>query len=174
MEEQKEEQKKEEEKPDEKEKPSDAKAMEGKKEEQKEEESGENKMSTTIFLFLLITAIIKDAIEILLGLIPGINLFVWAISLPFTLFIFVITFISGLRATWLLIGQILDLLPLASVLPIATVTVILCYIFQKLPAPLKKTVAKASKLTSLKPSPLKKTAEKASKLTSLKPLETKI
>jgi len=121
------------------------------KEEQKEEKSGEKEIPLTIFLFLLIPSIIKDAIEILLGLIPGINLFVWAISLPFTLFIFVITFISGLRATWLLIGQILDLLPLASVLPIATVTVILCYIFQKLPAPLKKTVEKASKLTSLKP-----------------------
>lgn len=126
--------------------------LEGKeKEEQKEEKSGEKEIPLTIFLFLLIPSIIKDAIEILLGLIPGINLFVWAISLPFTLFIFVITFISGLRATWLLIGQILDLLPLASVLPIATVTVILCYIFQKLPAPLKKTVEKASKLTSLKP-----------------------
>jgi len=124
--------------------------MEKEKEEQKEEDSGENKMSLTIFLFLLITSIIKDAIEILLGLIPGINLFVWVISLPFTLFIFAITFISGIRAEWLFIGQGLDLIPIASILPIATLTVILCYIFQKLPAPLKKTAEKASKLTSLK------------------------
>jgi len=86
----------------------------------------------------------------LLGLIPGINLFVWIISLPFTLFIFAITFMSGIRAEWLFIGQILDLVPFASILPIATLTVILCYIFQKLPAPLKKTAEKASKLTSLK------------------------
>jgi hypothetical protein len=141
MENKKEEQKEEEKKP------------EKKEEEQKEEEKkpGEKEISLTIFLFLLITSIIKDAIEILLGLIPGINLFVWVISLPFTLFIFAITFISGIRATWLFIGQGLDLLPFASILPIATVTVILCYIFQKLPAPLKKTVEKASKLTSLKP-----------------------
>jgi hypothetical protein len=125
---------------------------ENKEEGQKEqkEEPGENKMSLTIFLFLLITSIIKDAIEIFLGLIPGINLFVWIISLPLTLFIFAITFISGIRATWLFIGQGLDLIPLASILPIATLTVILCYIFQKLPSPVKKTVEKASKLTSLK------------------------
>jgi hypothetical protein len=140
MENKKEKQKEEEEKPE-----------EIKKEEQKEKEPKEKEMSLTIFLFLLITAIIKDAIEILLGLIPGINLFVWVISLPFTLFIFAITFMSGIRGTWLLIGQILDLVPLASVLPIATLTVILCYIFQKLPAPVKKTVEKASKLTSLTP-----------------------
>ncbi len=126
--------------------------MENKKEEQKEEEKKPEKkeISLTIFLFLLITSIIKDAIEILLGLIPGINLFVWIISLPFTLFIFAITFMSGIRAEWLFIGQILDLVPFASILPIATLTVILCYIFQKLPAPLKKTAEKASKLTSLK------------------------
>ncbi len=121
------------------------------KEEQKEEEPGQNKMSLTIFLFLLITAIIKDAIELVLGLIPGINLFVWVISLPFVLFIFAITLISGIRATWLFIGQILDLVPFASILPIATLTVILCYIFQKSPDIVKKTVEKASKLTSLKP-----------------------
>jgi len=36
-------------------------------------------------------------------------------------------------------------------LPIATLTVILCYIFQKSPDIVKKTVEKASKLTSLKP-----------------------
>ena len=127
--------------------------MENKKEEQKEEEKKPEKkeISLTIFLFLLITSIIKDAIEILLGLIPGINLFVWIISLPFTLFIFAITFMSGIRAEWLFIGQILDLVPFASILPIATLTVILCYIFQKLPAPLKKTAEKASKLTSLTP-----------------------
>jgi len=126
--------------------------MKNKKEEQKEEEKKPEKkeISLTIFLFLLITSIIKDAIEILLGLIPGINLFVWIISLPFTLFIFAITFMSGIRAEWLFIGQILDLVPFASILPIATLTVILCYIFQKLPAPLKKTAEKASKLTSLK------------------------
>ena len=111
----------------------------------------ENKMSLTIFLFLLITAIIKDAIEILLGFIPGINLFVWVISLPFAAFIFIIVLISGIRGTWLLVGQILDLLPFASILPIATLTVILCYIFQKSPALVKKTAEKASKLASIAP-----------------------
>ena len=127
------------------------KPKENKKEKQKEKEPKEKEMPLTIFLFLLITAIIKDAIQILLGLIPGINLFVWVISLPFAAFIFIIVLISGIRATWLLIGQGLDLLPFASVLPIATLTVILCFIFQKLPAPLKKTAEKASKLTSLTP-----------------------
>lgn len=108
-------------------------------------------MSLTIFLFLLITSIIKDALELVLGHIPIINLFVWVISLPFVIYIFAITLISGIRATWLFIGQILDLIPFASILPIATLTVILCYIFQKSPALVKKTVEKASKLTSLTP-----------------------
>jgi len=132
--------------------------MKEEKEKEKEEEKKPEKkeISLTIFLFLLIPSLIKDAIEISLGLIPGINLFVWVISAPFTLFIFAITFMSGIRAEWLFIGQILDLVPWASFLPIASFTVILCFIFQKLPAPLKKT------------------AEKASKLTSLNPLETKI
>jgi hypothetical protein len=111
----------------------------------------ENKMSLTIFLFLLITSIIKDALELVLGHIPIINLFVWIISLPFVIYIFAITFISGIRATWLFIGQILDLIPFASILPIATLTVILCYIFQKSPSLIKKIVEKASRLTSLTP-----------------------
>jgi hypothetical protein len=111
----------------------------------------ENRMTLTIFLFLLIASIIKDIIEIFFGFIPGVNLFVWIIALPFVLYIFAITFISGIRGTWLFIGQALDLIPIASILPIATLTVILCYIFQKSPAPIKKAVKKASKLTSLKP-----------------------
>ena len=111
----------------------------------------ENKMSLTIFLFLLITSVIKDILEFVLGHIPIINLFVWVISLPFVIYIFAITFISGIRATWLFIGQILDLIPFASILPIATLTVILYYIFQKLPSLVKKTAEKASKLTSLTP-----------------------
>ena len=118
----------------------------------------ENKMSFTIFLFLLITCIIKDTLEFFLGFIPGINLFVWIISLPFVLYIFAITFMSGIRATWLFVGQILDLIPFASILPIATFTVILCYAFQKSPT-LKKTMEKVAQLTSKKllksPDPVK-------------------
>jgi len=109
----------------------------------------ENRMTLTIFLFLLIASIIKDIIEIFLGFIPGINLFVWIIVLPLVIYIFVITLMSGIRGTWLFIGQVLDLIPFASILPIATLTVILCYIFQKSPAPVKKAVKKASKFTSL-------------------------
>lgn len=111
----------------------------------------ENRMTLTIFLFLLIASIIKDIIEIFFGFIPGINLFVWIIVLPLVIYIFVITLMSGIRGTWLFIGQALDLIPIASILPIATLTVILCYIFQKSPAPIKKAVKKVSKFTSLKP-----------------------
>ena len=112
-------------------------------------------MSLTIFLFLLITCIIKDAIEILLGFIPGINLFVWIISLPFAAYIFIIVLISGIRGTWLLVGQVLVLIPLASILPIATLTVILVYIFQKSPASVKKATKAITELTSLKPTKAK-------------------
>lgn len=106
-------------------------------------------MSLTIFLFLLITAIIKDVIEIFLGFIPGINLFVWIIVLPLVIYIFVITLLSGIRGTWIFIGQALDLIPFASILPIATLTVILVYAFQKSPAPIKKAIKTATKLTSV-------------------------
>ena len=108
----------------------------------------ENRMTLTVFFFLLITSIIKDIIEIFLGFIPGINLFVWIIVLPLVIYIFVITLMSGIRGTWLFIGQALDLIPFASILPIATLTVILCYIFQKSPAPVKKAVKTAAKFTS--------------------------
>lgn len=110
----------------------------------------ENKMSFTIFFFLLITSIIKDIIEIFLGLIPIVNLFVWIIALPFTIYIFVITLISGIRGTWIFIGQTLDLIPFASILPTATLTVILCYIFQKSPAPLKKAIKTTAAITPTK------------------------
>ena len=101
-------------------------------------------MSLTIFFFLLITCIIKDAIEILLGPIPVINLFVWVISLPFVAYIFIIILISGIRGTWLLVGQVLDLIPFASILPIATATVILCFVFEKSPR-FKKMIQKVAK-----------------------------
>ncbi len=106
-------------------------------------------MSMTIFLFLLITSIIKDIIEIFLGFIPGINLFVWIIVLPLVIYIFVITLLSGIRGTWIFIGQALDLIPIASILPIATLTVILVYIFQKSPAPIKKAIKTAAKFTAV-------------------------
>ena len=105
-------------------------------------------MNLTIFTFLLIAAIIKDALEIVLGFIPGINLFVWVITLPFVVYILVITLMSGIRGTWIFISQGLDLIPIASILPITTLTVILCYIFQKSPDPVKKAMKTATKLTS--------------------------
>jgi len=103
-----------------------------------------NKMSLTVFIFLLITCIIKDALEIFLGFIPGINLFVWIISIPFVAYIFIIVLISGIRGTWLLVGQALDLIPFASILPIATLTVIICYIIENIPI-LKEKMQKAMK-----------------------------
>ncbi|MDD5760650.1 MAG: hypothetical protein PHF45_01150 [Candidatus Pacebacteria bacterium] len=113
-----------------------------------EEKQKTKRMDLIIFLFLLIPAIIKDVIEIILGLIPGVNLFVWVFSLPFTAFIFLITIIGGVRGTWIFAGHLLDLLPLASLLPISTFTVILCYIFDKSPAPVQKTIEKTAKISS--------------------------
>jgi len=118
------------------------------KEEEEKKEPQTKKMDIAIFLLLLIPAIIKDGIEIFLGLIPGINLFVWVFSLPFTAFIFLVTLISGTRGLWIFAGQALDLLPLASILPISTITVILCFILSKSPAPVQKTIAKATKISS--------------------------
>lgn len=109
-------------------------------------------MSFTIFIFLLVVCVIKDILEFVLGFIPGINFLVWIISLPFVIYIFVITLISGIRGTWLFVGQLLDLVPLASILPIATLTVILCYVFQKSPDVVQKTTKTLSKPSSLVPS----------------------
>jgi len=109
----------------------------------KEEEKPKIKrMDLIIFLLLLIPAIIKDAIEMILGFIPGISFFVWMISVPFTAFIFFITIISGTRGTWIFAGHLMDLLPIASILPIATCAVLFCYIFQNAPAPIKKIIGK--------------------------------
>ena len=122
-----------------------------------QQEEKQNKMPLTIFLFLLITAIIKDLIQIIFGalalffpiLAPIIIVLCFIICLPFSAFMFVITLLSGIRATWLFAGIVVDqLLP---GLPGATITVILSYMFDKAPAPIKKTVEKASKLTSLTP-----------------------
>ncbi|MFA5360723.1 MAG: hypothetical protein WC320_02020 [Candidatus Paceibacterota bacterium] len=126
-------------------------SKEPKKEEKEEteEKPKTKRMDLIIFLFLIIPAIIKDVMEIILGLIPGINLFAWVFSLPFTAFIFVITLIGGVRGTWIFIGHLLDLLPFASLLPISTLTVIFCYIFDKSPAPVQKTIEKTAKIASL-------------------------
>ncbi len=114
-----------------------------------EKTKGGERMDLIIFLLLLIPAIIKDAIEAILGFIPGINFFVWMISVPFTAFIFFITIITGTRGTWIFAGHLIDLLPIASILPIATCTIIFCYISQNAPAPIKKQIEKATKLTSV-------------------------
>jgi uncharacterized membrane protein len=119
------------------------------------QQKGGNKMPLTILIFLLITAIIKDFIQIVFGFIafilpmlaPIIIVLAFIVCLPFTAFIFFITLLSGIRATWLFIGSIID--QLIPILPVATLTVILCYIFEKSPSPIKKTIEKTSKITSL-------------------------
>lgn len=116
-----------------------------------QQQKGGNKMPLTILIFLLVTAIIKDFIQLVFGFIafilpmlaPIIIVLAFIVCLPFTAFIFFITLLSGVRATWLFIGSIID--QLIPVLPTATLTVILCYIFEKSPAPIKKTVEKISK-----------------------------
>ena len=109
-----------------------------------EKAKGEKKMDLIIFLLLLIPAIIKDAIEAILGFIPGINFFAWMISVPFTAFIFFVTIITGTRGTWIFAGHLIDLLPIASILPIATCTIIFCYMSQNAPASIKKTIKRAA------------------------------
>jgi cation transport ATPase len=111
---------------------------------EKEKAKGEKKMDLIIFLLLLIPAIIKDAIEMILGFLPGINFFAWMISVPFTAFIFFVTIITGTRGTWIFAGHLIDLLPIASILPIATCTIIFCYMSQNAPASIKKTIKRAA------------------------------
>lgn len=128
-------------------------------EEEEEEEEIEtqekNKMPLIVLIFLLIPAIVKDFIQLIFGFIafilpmlaPVIIVLAFIVCLPFTAFIFFITLLSGIRATWLFIGSTID--QLIPILPAATLTVILCYIFEKTPAPIKETIEKTSKITSL-------------------------
>ncbi|MDD4994483.1 MAG: hypothetical protein PHT66_00630 [Candidatus Pacebacteria bacterium] len=114
-----------------------------------------NKMPLIVLIFLLIPAIVKDFIQLIFGFIafilpmlaPVIIILAFIVCLPFTAFIFFITLLSGIRATWLFIGSTID--QLIPILPAATLTVILCYIFEKTPAPIKETIEKTSKITSL-------------------------
>lgn len=114
-----------------------------------------NKMPLIVLIFLLIPAIVKDFIQLIFGFIafilpmlaPVIIVLAFIVCLPFTAFIFFITLLSGIRATWLFIGSTID--QLIPILPAATLTVILCYIFEKTPAPIKETIEKTSKITSL-------------------------
>jgi len=109
------------------------------------------KMDLTIFLLLLIPGIIKDIIEIVLGLIPGINFFVWLISLPFAAYIFFISIIAGMRKDLILIGQFIDLFPLASILPVTTITIIFCAFYQRaVPTSIKQPLEQIAKKTTSK------------------------
>ena len=124
-------------------------------EEEEIETQEKNKMPLIVLIFLLIPAIVKDFIQLIFGFIafilpmlaPVIIVLAFIICLPFTAFIFFITLLSGIRATWLFIGSTID--QLIPILPAATLTVILCYIFEKTPAPIKETIEKTSKITSL-------------------------
>jgi uncharacterized membrane protein len=117
------------------------------------ETKSNNKMPLIILLFLLIPAIVKDFLQIIFGfmafvlpmLAPIIIVLAFIVCLPFTAFILFITLLSGIRTTWLFIGSTID--QLIPILPAATLTVILCYIFEKSPAPIKETIKKTSKIT---------------------------
>ena len=99
-----------------------------------------NKMNFTIFIFLLILALIKDGLEFVIGLIPIVGLFSWLICLPLTAIIFAIIYIIGIGPSWAFIVYIIDLVPLVSVLPITTIAVIGTYLVEK--SPKAKKIAK--------------------------------
>ena len=103
---------------------------------------GQQKMDITIFFLLLIPAIIKDTIEMILGIIPFINLFAWIFSLPFTAFILFISIIAGVRKDLILTGQLIDLIPLANILPVSTITIVMCAFSKNKSPKLLKNISK--------------------------------
>ncbi len=118
-------------------------------------------LSSPIFLLLLILAIIKDGIEIIIGLIPGLDVFSWIFSLPFAAVIILIVFFTGIKSKWFLIGQSIDIIPFASMLPTTVLTVAAVYATEKSPR-LKKVAKVATKVTpSIKTAPPKITKEVA-------------
>lgn len=114
-------------------------------EEEKEQQPKPQKMDIIIFFLLLIPAIIKDVIEVILGLIPFINLFTWIFSFPFTAYIIFVSFLTGIRKDFVFIGQLIDILPFASILPVSTFTVIMCAIYMNTPKTIKQPIEKTIK-----------------------------
>jgi len=120
-------------------------------------------LSFPLFLLLLILAIIKDGVEVLIGLIPGFDAFSWIFSLPFAAVITLIIFLIGISSTWFLIGQLIDVLPFASILPVTTFSVIGVYIVEKSPRLKKAAKVTAKVIPSTKPTSSKITKKIAPK-----------
>ena len=107
--------------------------------------TNESPLSFPLFLLLLILALIKDITEVVIGFIPGLDAVSWLFSLPFAAVITLIIFLLGIHSTWVLIGQLFDLIPIASILPITTLSVIGLYAVEKSPH-LKKAAKVATKV----------------------------
>ena len=105
----------------------------------------ESPLSFPLFILLLILALLKDIVEVFIGFIPGLDAVSWLFSLPFAAVILLIILLLGIRSTWVLIGQLFDLIPIASILPVTTLSVIALYVVEKSPR-LKKTAKVATKI----------------------------
>lgn len=110
----------------------------------------ESPLSLPLFILLLILALLKDIIEIAIGFIPVLDGFSWLFSLPFAAIIIFIVFLSGVRSTWMLIGQIFDIIPIASIVPVTTLSVIALYAIEKSPKLKKKAKVVAKVVPSTK------------------------
>jgi len=115
--------------------------------------SSSSQLSFPLFILLLILAVIKDGVEVLIGLIPGFDAFSWIFSLPFAAVIILIIFLIGISSTWFLIGQLIDALPFASILPVTTLSVIGVYIAEKSPHLRKAAKVAAKVMPPTKPTP---------------------
>ncbi|MCX6736502.1 MAG: hypothetical protein NTW73_00175 [Candidatus Parcubacteria bacterium] len=94
-----------------------------------------NTIDFSIYIILFGIAIIKDILDILINLIPYINLFTFVISAPFTIIIFAITLITGKFGGWriaiAMIAQLLDWVPIVSFIPITTISILLLVLMEK-------------------------------------------
>jgi len=94
-----------------------------------------NAIDFSVYIILFGVAIIKDILDIVINLIPFINLLSFAISAPFTIIIFTITLITGKFGPWRIgvsmVAQLLDWIPVISFIPITTISIFLLVIMEK-------------------------------------------
>jgi len=99
------------------------------------------------YLSAFVIAIAKDAVEMVLGLIPFLNFLVMAVSLIFSILLTLILIFFGRWGAWklagMLLAQLFDCIPILAVLPLTTFTLILMILLEKFPA--SKTVSKVAK-----------------------------
>ena len=99
-------------------------------------ESAQKKaLDFSFYLIILIVAVVKDILEMVIALIPFLDLLGFIISIPFSIIIFVLLILFGRFGLWqtatLLVSQLLDMISIVNFLPITTITVLVLILLER-------------------------------------------